>query len=106
VDFLVAYEYDENGRKRRIYTVNFDIVDAGSESKAKKLLIQNILNETIVDVTLFTTDSDVEIIPNHFDEIAGGETREITLVWKPKLTRETPLSVEIVAKAKIIKRAK
>ena len=80
----------------QIFTVASDErVDAGKESTPITVYVGNITKHELVDLSIFADDKDLVITPSRIASLMPSEKKPITLIWKPKITRETGLLAKI-----------
>lgn len=80
----------------RIFTVTSnERVDAGQESTPITVYIGNISNHELVNLSIITDDEDLVITPSKIASLMPSEKTSITLIWKPKINRETACTAKI-----------
>lgn len=89
---LIEVTHDTNGNNDVGETTKFDPILAGEKSE-KKIYIKNVINYP-VDVTISIEGEDVEAI-HDIKRITPGETKEVILVFTPKVTKLKPINVNM-----------
>ena len=99
--------YTERECKTRIRNLNLnDEVIAGTRKEITVFIRNEGLND-IKDLVFVATDPDISFAPNVFHFIVAGDKVpvQLTIIWNPPSTRETPLATDILADFFVIKRA-
>lgn len=102
--FVQAFE--DRGLKKIVKSITYnEAVNAGSESKPVIVWVKNITSYELENVRILTSDRECLPDPQVIPHMNPSQVVKVTLVWRPSVTRENPLSVSISAKANLIKRA-
>lgn len=98
--------FEDRGLKKILKSIIYnEAVNAGSESKPIVVWVKNITGYELENVRIISSDRECLPNPQIISHMNPSQVVKVTFVWKPSLTRESPLSVSISAKANLIKRA-
>lgn len=98
--------FEDQGLKKIVKSLVYnEPLSAGSESKPIVVWVKNITPYELENVQIFSSDKECLPDPPIIPHMNPSQVVKITFIWKPSVTRESPLSVSISAKANLIKRA-
>jgi hypothetical protein len=82
-----------------------DFVSAGTVSDKIIVYVKNVSSFDLINMDFFTDDPDLSIEPQRVQMLESGKVISLTIVWKPKVLRETALNAMISYRADVVKRA-
>lgn len=90
---LIEVTYDKEGKTPIGDLTKFDPILAG-EITTKKIYIKNVIAYP-VDLHISIEGEDVDLEKNNNNRVSPGETKEVTLIFSPKLTKLQPVKADI-----------
>jgi predicted metal-dependent RNase len=96
--------YKDADLKQAITEIKTDEPVLAGQTYETTFYVKNISNFELLDILFIASDSDVSFNPRVIQHMNPNEVIAVKTVWKPTLTRMTPLNAQISADFRVIVR--